>query len=280
MAEGRASTPGLRISRGAHAGAGGCARGGAMRQESRRHVRARPLQFQCGRLLRRREIGVDLGVLSGARRAPISASARSPTITASRPGGSRCRSMLVWAAPGQVILISSLGARRAADRGRHRGRPERDPAVSHGGGAAAAVARPGHAAARPAAAGPLHVGEHVGGIAAPAAGNAARAAHRLLQRPVGRLHGHGGDVRLRRLLPRRRAAAAVRGRAAVSHADVVSDLDRAQRQDNGRPAGAGARPRARPAAGLLARRARPDVDRRRSAARSPTAFTACAEVAR
>ena len=58
---------------------------------------------------------------------------------------------------------------------------------------------------------------------------AARAAHRVLQRAVGRLHGHGRGVRLRRLLSRRRIAAAACRRAAVPDADVVPDVDGAQR---------------------------------------------------
>ena len=121
----------------------------------------------------------------------------------------------------------------------------------------------GHAAARSAAADAFHLGEHVGGIAAAAAGAAARAPHRLLQRLVGRLHGRGGERRLLRLLPRRRAAAAVCRRAAVSHADVVSGVDRAQRAGDDGQARAGARPGAGNGADRQPRAARSAVGRRR-----------------
>ena len=102
--------------------------------------------------------------------------------------------LLVWAAPAQVILMSALGTGAALIEVAIAVELERDPAVSHGGGAAAVAARPGHAPARSSAADAFHLGQHVGGIAAAVAGDAARAPHRVLQRLVGRLHGHGGDV--------------------------------------------------------------------------------------
>ena len=51
--------------------------------------------------------------------------------------------VLVWAAPAQVILISALGAGAALIEVGDRGDAERHPAVSDGGGAAAAAARRG-----------------------------------------------------------------------------------------------------------------------------------------
>src|SRR5487761_2222028 len=254
--------PGLRFSRvpyAAGAGACGCASYGAVRQVMP-HGRSRHVQFDQRRLFRRHEIGVDLGVFPGA----------GGHLYRHRCAHARLRLLILVARAVIVTGVGRAGAgdsdfvarhRRGAARGGHRGHFKRDPAVSHGGGAAAAVAWAGDAHTRPAAAGAFYLGEHVGGIAAPAAGAAARAAHRVLQRPVGRLYGHGGDVRFRRLLPRRRAAAAVCRRVALSDPDVVSDLNRAQQPAPGGPAGAGTRPRARAAADLLARRARPDVDR-------------------
>ena len=62
--------PGLRFSRVPYAvgaGACGCASNGAVRQVML-HGRSRHVQFDQRRLLRRSEIGVDLGVLSGPRR--------------------------------------------------------------------------------------------------------------------------------------------------------------------------------------------------------------------
>src|SRR6185437_13297913 len=152
--------------------------------------------------------------------------------------------------------------RRRADRGGDRGIFKCDPAVSDGGGADAAAARSGYAVARSSAADALHLGEHVGGIAAPIAGDAARAAPGVLQWPIGRLHGHSHDFWLRRLLSRGRPAATVSGYAAVPNADVIFDFDRAQLPANVGPAGTGVGPHARPAADLLAYRPRSDVDRR------------------
>ena len=67
--------------------------------------------------------------------------------------------------------------------------------------------------------------------------------------------------RLHRLLPRRQAAAAVCRRAAVSHADVVPGFDRAQCQGDDGQAGAGDRAGAGHGADRRPRATRPDVDR-------------------
>ena len=171
--------------------------------------------------------------------------------------------LLVWAAPAQVILISALGA----------GAPPIEVAIAVG--LSAIRLFPMVVALLPLLRGPgtrlrdLLLPTHFTSVSMwveslrllPAMPRERRIAF-CNGLSVG-YQGTAVSVRLRRLLPRGRTAAAVRGRAAVSDADVVPDLDRAQCAANGGPAGAGARPRARPAADLLARRARPDVDRRR-----------------
>ena len=149
--------------------------------------------------------------------------------------------VLVWAAPAQVILISALGG----------GAPLLEVALAVT--LSAIRLFPMVVALLPllrgegtrlrdlAAADAFHLGQHVGGIAAAVAGRAARAAHRLLQRSVGRLHEHGGGFRLRRLSSCRRIAAAAGRRPVVPDADVVPDVDRAQRAIDGGSAGAGDR---------------------------------------
>ena len=78
--------------------------------------------------------------------------------------------VLVWAGPSQVIMISALGDRRDAVRDGDRGRPQLRAVPADGGGAAAADARAADAHARSVAAGAFHRRQHVGGIVPPAAG--------------------------------------------------------------------------------------------------------------
>ena len=142
--------------------------------------------------------------------------------------------VLVWAAPAQVILISAVTTGAALF--------EIALAVTLSAirlfpmvVALLPVLRgPTHAPARPAAADAFHLGQHVGRIAAPAAEHRASMAHSVLQRPVGRLHGYGGRVRLCRLLSGGRIAAAACRRTFVPDADVVPDVDGAQRTHDDR----------------------------------------------
>ena len=64
--------------------------------------------------------------------------------------------ILVWAAPAQVIMISALGTGAALFEAALAVTSERHAAAADGGGAVADAARTGHAPARPAAAGAFH----------------------------------------------------------------------------------------------------------------------------
>ena len=70
--------------------------------------------------------------------------------------------VLVWAAPAQVILITTVTTGAAAVRDRPCGHPERGAVVSDGRRAHAGAAWTDNAPARPAAANTFHRGEHVG----------------------------------------------------------------------------------------------------------------------
>ena len=137
--------------------------------------------------------------------------------------------MLVWAAPAQVILISALGTGATLFEVAIAVSLSGDAAVADGGRIAAAAAR---ASARGCAicccrriSPPSACGWSRSGCCRQLP---RRVAHRFLQRTCRRLHGDGDDIRLCRLLSCRRVAAAVCGSAAVPHADVVPDVDRAQ----------------------------------------------------
>ena len=167
-----------------------CASSGAVGQVMA-HGRPPKLQLDRRRLLRRRPIGVDVGVLSGDQR----------HLCRHRRARARLRLEPLVAGALDRAGVGGAGAgdpgvrarhRRGAYRSGDRGQPDRRAAVAHGGDAAADAAPAGHAAARSAAADAFHLGQHVGGIAAPVAGAAARAPHGLLQRAVGRLHERGG----------------------------------------------------------------------------------------
>ena len=92
---------------------------------------------------------------------------------------------------------------------------------------------------------------------------AAREPHPILQWAGPGFHAGGAGRRLPRLLSRHLAAAAVERGAAVPHADVVPDLDDAQLPSAVGLARARLRSRARAAARRLAGRPRPVVDRDR-----------------
>ena len=110
------------------------------------------------------------------------ASARSPTASASALPWAVLSTILIWAAPAQVILISALGAGAPPLEAGLAVGLERGAAAADGGGAAAGAAVAHDAALRPGSAGAFHRGQHVGRDAAARAGAAARAPHRLLQR--------------------------------------------------------------------------------------------------
>ena len=133
--------------------------------------------------------------------------------------------LLVWAGPAQVILISTLGSGAklievAVAVGLSgvrllpmvvslmpilRGPQTRDVAAD--------------------AAGAFHRGQHVGRVDAARAADAGRAAHSVLQRARLRLYVVGDDRDRRRLLPGGVVAGASDGGTAVPDADVVPGLD-------------------------------------------------------
>ena len=95
--------------------------------------------------------------------------------------------MLVWAGPAQVILISTLGAGASLLEVGHCGRALQRAAAADGGRAAADAEGSRRAQLEAAAAGAFHRGQHVGRGAAPPAAAAARGPRRVLQRARQRL---------------------------------------------------------------------------------------------
>ena len=154
--------------------------------------------------------------------------------------------LLVWAGPAQVILISSLGGGAtvlAAGIAVCISSVRLLPMVV----ALLPMLKRRHVRMAAGGAGAFHRRQHVGRGAAAAAGPGAREPHRVLQRAWHRLpyHRHAGD--LHGLLSRRQAAAARERRAAVPHAARVPDVDIAQQPHADRLPLARLRPGARPA---------------------------------
>ena len=184
--------PGLCILRGAHAGAAGCAGSGAVGQVKCRMPAPATFNSNAAAFFGGVKSALDLGVLSGDCR----------HLYRHRRAGAWFRlaswwlalsTVLVWAGPAQVILISALGTGAAPI--------EAAIAVS----LSAIRLFPMVVALLPMLRGPgtrlrdLLLPTHFTSVSMwveslrllPAI--AARAAHRLLQRAVGRLHGHGGE---------------------------------------------------------------------------------------
>ena len=110
---------------------------------------------------------------------PISASARSPMTRISAWPGRLLATLLVWAGPAQIILISTLGFRRHRRAIGDRGHRQRDPAVSDGGRGAADDAHAGDQAAASDPGRAFHRGDALGRMLSLPAACAARAADRL-----------------------------------------------------------------------------------------------------
>jgi AzlC protein len=214
------------------------------------HARARHLQLDCGRLLRRCALGDRVGVFLVLMDTYIGMGALTHDFGLSS-WWFALSTLLVWAAPAQVILISAFGTGAAPI--------EVAIAVS----LSAIRLFPMVLALMPLLRGP---GTRLRDLLLPTHFSSVS----MWVESLRLLPGMPRERRLAfcnglsvgymatamtfgfcRLLPRGRPAAAVCRNAAVSDADVVSDFDRAQQPENGGPAGAGAGPHARPVADLM-----------------------------
>ena len=137
--------------------------------------------------------------------------------------------LLVWAGPAQVILISALGGGAALIEVAIAVGIERRAPAADGGVPAAGPEDAADAPARSSPAGAFHRREHVGGIDAARAADRAGAPHR--HSATGSATGYmviGADRDGHRILSCRAVAAADDGGAFVPDADVVPGLGRAQ----------------------------------------------------
>ena len=215
----------------AHAVGGSCEGAGAMRQVCGAHASTGDISNFGSRFFRRRQIGTHIGffpVLAGTY-IGIGALAHDFSFPS---WWLALSTVLVWAAPAQVILISALGTGSALF--------EAAIAVT----LSAIRLFPMVVALLPLLRRketrlhqlllPAHFTAVSMWVESLRLLPAVPPEHRILQWHVEYVHGNGDDVRICWLLPRRRLSAPSRRGAFISHAHIVSDLHRAQCPDAGR----------------------------------------------